>query len=101
MRRAPLLAVLLAAATAQAGEGIEPDDLRIAKRLAAAIRIESVSHEDPADFRGEPFVELAAYLRETYPRTHSELSLEIVSDYTLLFRWQGSNPSLKPAASSL
>ncbi len=69
----------------------------IAERLAGAIRFETVSYEDEADFRGEPFDQLEAYLRETYPRVFATLSLEKVSGYTLLLRWQGSDASLDPA----
>jgi len=69
----------------------------IAERLAGAIRFETVSYEDEADFRGEPFDQLEAYLREAYPRVFATLSLEKVSGYTLLLRWQGSDASLDPA----
>ena len=69
---------------------------QIAQRLAGAIRFETVSYEDAADFRGEPFDALEAYLRETYPRVFSTLSLEKVGGYTLLLRWPGSDSSLEP-----
>lgn len=69
----------------------------IAERLAGAIRFETVSFEDSADFDGEPFVQLASYLRNLYPLTHATLDLERVNEYTLLFRWQGSNPDLQSA----
>jgi hypothetical protein len=62
------LTICLSAVSAGADAPIDAEDMRIAERLARAIRIESVSHEDPADFRGGPFLELAALLRETYGR---------------------------------
>jgi carboxypeptidase PM20D1 len=91
------LTICLSAVSAEADAPIDAEDMRIAERLARAIRIESVSHQDPADFRGGPFLELAALLRETYPRTHASLALETVNDYTLLFRWPGRNGDLAPA----
>ena len=69
----------------------------IAERLAGAIRFETVSYENAADFDGEPFHGLSAYLRATYPHTHAALDLERVNVHTLLFRWQGSDPNLQPA----
>jgi carboxypeptidase PM20D1 len=69
----------------------------IAERLAGAMRFETISFEDSADFDGAPFHALSAYLRELYPLTHETLELERVNTYTLLFRWEGSDPELQPA----
>ena len=69
----------------------------IAERLAGAIRFETISPEDPADFEGARYDDLSAYLRASYPRTHAALELERVNTYSLLYRWQGSNPDLQPA----
>ena len=68
----------------------------IAERLAGAIRFETISHEDPANFSAEPFRQLADYLAKTYPLTHAVLELERVNQHTLLFRWQGSEKELAP-----
>lgn len=89
-----ILASALIASMASAGG---PTSGEIAERLAGAIRFETISPEDPADFRGEPFEAHEAYLREIYPRVFAELSLEHVNQYTLLFRWQGSDETLRPA----
>ena len=83
------------AAAVDAGERSESD--QIAKRLAGAIRFETVSPENPEDFRGEPFGAFEAYLREQYPRTHAALRVETVNGHTLLFEWRGSDPRLEPA----
>jgi carboxypeptidase PM20D1 len=81
--------------------GADADEKRgsqeIAERLAGAIRFETVSHEDSADFDAEPFRQLASYLRDIYPLAHETLDLERVNIHTLLFRWEGSDPSLQPA----
>jgi carboxypeptidase PM20D1 len=69
----------------------------IAERLAGAIRFETISFEDSADFDGAPFLLLSDYLRDLYPLTHAKLDLERVNSYTLLFRWQGSDPNFQPA----
>jgi len=69
----------------------------IAERLAGAIRFETVSPENPADFRPEPFVAHEAYLRATYPRVFESLALEHVNEHTMLFEWKGSDDTLGPA----
>lgn len=42
------------------------------------------------------FIAFRDFLRTAYPRTHQLLDLEILSEHSMLYRWQGSNPSLKP-----
>ena len=43
----------------------------IAERLSGAMRFETVSYENSADFDGAPFDALENYLRAQYPRTHA------------------------------
>lgn len=69
----------------------------LARRLAASIRFETVSPEDPSRFRGEPFEALAAWLRSQYPRTHAALALERINRHTLLYTWRGRDARLAPA----
>lgn len=74
-----------------------PDADAIAARLAGAIRIPTISPAEPADFEGQPFLDLHAYLRTTYPLVHQHLEVETVSDYSLLFTWRGTRPELDGA----
>ena len=69
---------------------------RAAERLSGAIRIPTISHEDPAAFDAEAFRALHAYLQQQFPRVHSQLRRETVGAHSLLYTWQGSDPSLKP-----
>lgn len=66
------------------------------QNLAAAIRLETISHEDPAEFRAEPFLALHRLLEASYPRTHAKLEREVVADYSLLYTWRGSDAALAP-----
>ena len=89
MRTRLLLFLALAVAAPAGAEGpIE--------RLSGALRFETVSHQDPADFDPEPFLELHRYLEAAFPGTHASLELEVVADYSLLFTWKGRNPELAP-----
>lgn len=67
-----------------------------AGRLAGALRIRTVSHEDPEVLDGGSFLALHAYLEAAFPRLHSLLRREVVADYSLLYIWPGSDDSLKP-----
>lgn len=79
------------------GRGDALDAGVLAERLAAAVRFETVSPQDPADFRAEPFIGLNAHLRATYSRTYTTLRVERVSQHSLLLEWPGSDPTLAPA----
>jgi carboxypeptidase PM20D1 len=65
-------------------------------RLALALRIRTVSPEDPADFEPRPFRAMHGYLRRMYPRTHQTLESETVGDWSLLYTWRGRDPQLAP-----
>jgi carboxypeptidase PM20D1 len=67
-----------------------------AERLAGAIRLPTVSHEDPAAMDGGPFQVLHAYLEAAFPLVHRELGRETVATHSLLYTWPGSDPSLAP-----
>lgn len=95
--RLGLLALALVLVGAAPQVSANPESDAIAERLAGAIRFETISYEDPADFRPEPFDALEAYLRATYPRTFARLAVEKVSGHTLFLEWRGSDPGLDPA----
>jgi carboxypeptidase PM20D1 len=67
-----------------------------AGRLAASLRIPTISSEDPAAFDAEPFRALRAYLESAFPHVHAQLRRETVGSHSLLYTWQGSDPALDP-----
>ncbi|MGH8454230.1 MAG: M20/M25/M40 family metallo-hydrolase, partial [Nevskiales bacterium] len=67
-----------------------------AARLAAALAIPTVSHEDRARVDGEAFIRLHDYLTVRFPRTHQTLNRETVSQLSLLYTWPGSEAGLNP-----
>lgn len=66
------------------------------ERLAGAIRIPTISTEDPAQFDADAFRRLHEYLPRAFPRVHEELQRETVATHSLLYRWEGSDSSLRP-----
>jgi carboxypeptidase PM20D1 len=67
-----------------------------AQRLAGAIRIATISHEEGANVETAAFAELHRYLEASFPRVHAALSREVVAGSSLLYTWKGSDPALPP-----
>ncbi|MFC4346765.1 M20/M25/M40 family metallo-hydrolase [Kordiimonas lipolytica] len=71
------------------------DARRMAENLAGAVRFETVSYSldrapDDAAFKG-----FHDYLVTTYPNAHAVLEREIVSDYSLMYRWPAASSTAK------
>lgn len=80
-------------------EPVEParvDVAAAADRLAAALRLETISHEDPRHLDPGAFLAFHALMERSFPRVHATLERETVNDLTLLYRWPGADPSLRP-----
>lgn len=83
-------------------EYIESDSFRDAsiKRLSGAVQIPTESFDDLGaigeDKRWDIMYKFAAYLKDTFPKSHKTLSLEMVNTHGLLFTWKGQNEALKP-----
>lgn len=74
-----------------------PADLDAAvARLAAAIRLPTVSHGPEANTGPNPFPAFHQLLASSFPLTHARLQREIISEASLLYTWQGSDASLPP-----
>lgn len=99
-----LAGVLIGRATMMQSQQIEAaaiktfaiDQDAAAARLAKAVQFKTISYPIPALFEKAEFIGLRDYLAATYPKAHAAMEREIVNDYSLLFKWPGSDPSLKP-----
>ncbi len=67
-----------------------------ADHLSRAVQFKTISYQDPAKFDPAPFLGIQSYLEKTYPLLHQNLRKELVANYTLLYKWEGTDPSLKP-----
>jgi carboxypeptidase PM20D1 len=99
------LAVVLVARTArfnslQAGpEGqveIAVDEREAASRFAATLMFPTISFQDPTQLDSLAFRDLHSYLESTYPLVHSNLEREVISGLSLLYTWEGRDPTLDP-----
>ena len=99
-------AVLLvgrAATLRPAGSDVAPaprielaDEAGIVERLAAAIRIPTISHQDPAEDDPAVFQAFRDHLEASYPALHANLRRELVGERTLLYTWAGRDPAQQP-----
>jgi carboxypeptidase PM20D1 len=74
---------------------IDVDQQQVATHLAEAIRFPTLSHQDPGLLDETAFSGFIDWVRSTYPELHRTAVLEQLN-YTLLYRWQGSDAALKP-----
>lgn len=76
-------------------EGLELDVGAAAERLAAAVRVPTVSTA-PGVVDDEALGRLQALLVESFPRLHATLERELVDGRSLLYRWAGRDPAAPP-----
>ncbi len=69
---------------------------RAAEHLGAAIRFQTVSHQDAAENQQGEWDKLLAWLQVTYPNAHRVMKREVVGTHGLLYTWSGSDPALQP-----
>lgn len=75
---------------------VSPDANTIASHLSQAIQIKTISFDNVDARDHAAFQQFIDWLANTYPEVHENLSLTLLNDYTLLFKWQGKNAS-KPS----
>ena len=74
---------------------VQIDKKNVSNNLAASIRFKTISHQDSKNFIKEEFNAFIKWAVATYPEFHSQMQFEQL-EYTLLYKWQGSDPSLAP-----
>jgi len=66
-----------------------------AQHLSAAVQIQTISHQDPAEDQVAEWDKLHSWLASTYPKAHAAMQRELLGK-TLLFTWPGSDPTAQP-----
>lgn len=80
----------------EAVDRIEVNDSSI-YRLAEAIRIITISTEDPSDFDSTKFMEFSWFLEQSFPLVSQHLNKTTINKFSALYEWKGSDSKLKPA----
>ncbi|MDX1636864.1 MAG: M20 family peptidase [Balneolaceae bacterium] len=65
-------------------------------KLAGAVQIPTISHQDTSDIDYGRFEQFIGYLEQQFPMVHSELEQSRVSGYSLLYRWSGRDTTAPP-----
>ena len=81
--------------TVNVGVTADIDGEAAINNLAASIRFKTISHQDKEKFSPQEFEGFIKWAADTYPEFHSAMQLEML-EYTLLFKWEGSDSSLAP-----
>lgn len=71
-----------------------------ARLLSGLVQIPSESYDDEGpvgvDSRWDVFYKMSSYLETSFPLVHSNLERRKINTHGLLYKWQGSDTSLKP-----
>lgn len=79
---------------------VDVDLDRAVERLSKAVTFKTISNQDRDDFDTEAFNNYHKFLEQAYPNVHKTLKKELIGDprpYSLLYTWEGKDPSLEPA----
>ena len=75
---------------------VKVDGQNVAERLGLAVQCKTVSYHEAEKVDTSAFLALHRLFQTLYPQVHSKLTRELVNEYSLLYTWEGKDPSLKP-----
>lgn len=67
---------------------------KVVERFSGSLSFPTVSAKGV--FRPEVFLNLHQYLEKQFPLVHSELQREVVGNFSLVYRWPGTDPGAQP-----
>ncbi len=74
----------------------EIDEKNVVDRLSRGIQHQTVSLEDTTEINYEPYEKFISFLEENYPNLHEDAERKRIGEFSLLFKWEGSNQELRP-----
>ncbi len=77
-------------------KGAAVDENAIAEHLAEAIRVKTISVNEATPADPAVLKEFHIKLKAMYPLLHKTLELQMVNEYSLLYKWQGKDEKLDP-----
>ena len=72
------------------------DESAAAQRLAAAVRLRTLSFDGRDGASAGEFRKLHGLLEKSFPRAHAVIKREFVNELSLLYTWPGSDPKARP-----
>jgi len=79
-------------------QAVAVDSAAAAGRLAAAVRLPTISSATDANASAEAFRGLHQLIETSFPKLHAKLRRELVGSFGLLYTWPGSDAKAKPIA---
>jgi len=75
---------------------IDVDQATVIENFSKAIQIATVSRDYPAPVTPAPFLAFHQHLQNSFPRVHQAATRKIINNYSLVYKFQGSDTRLKP-----
>jgi carboxypeptidase PM20D1 len=72
------------------------DSHQIARHLADVIQCQTISLPQLTEKDRQPWLKLHEVLKANFPLFHQTLQSQLINQYSLLYTWQGKEPSLAP-----
>lgn len=79
-------------------QAVAVDSAAAAGRLAAAVRLPTISSATDANASADAFRGLHQLIETSFPKLHAKLRRELVGSFGLLYTWPGSDAKAKPIA---
>jgi carboxypeptidase PM20D1 len=73
------------------------DESAAIDRLSRGIQHQTISYEDTTEINYGNYEAFIGFVEENYPNLHRNTERRRIGEFSLLFKWQGSQPELKPA----
>ena len=69
---------------------------KVTDTFSKAIQIATISKDYPAPVTPEPFLAFHQHLIDSFPTVHNFASREVINNYSLVYKFAGTDDSLKP-----
>jgi carboxypeptidase PM20D1 len=68
---------------------------KASQNLAKGLTFKTISYENESQINYDQFKDMHVFIDNTYPLLNSKLEKVVINNYTLLYKWHGTNPSSK------
>lgn len=72
------------------------DENAMVRRFSQAIQHQTISGDEGTELDSTVFNDFLTFLRVSFPRVHNTMKDTLFNDFTPLYFWEGSDPSLDP-----
>jgi carboxypeptidase PM20D1 len=72
------------------------NEAKAVEHLSKAITYKTISYQERSKFDFTEFDNFISFLEESYPSVHTQLELEKINEYGLIYKWKGSDSSKNP-----